>query len=40
MACAVAAIAAEGRSSMDDISCVGKSFPDFFGILEKAGDSD
>ncbi len=34
MAMAIAALAAKGGSRIDDIECVGKSFPKFFEILE------
>lgn len=34
MSMAVAALAAKGSSSMDDIACVGKSFPEFFKVLD------
>lgn len=35
MAMAIAAMAAKGRSSIDDIECVKKSFPGFFSTLDK-----
>ncbi|MDD5422146.1 MAG: 3-phosphoshikimate 1-carboxyvinyltransferase [Candidatus Omnitrophota bacterium] len=35
MAMAIAALAAKGSSVIDDTACVSKSFPDFFGMLEK-----
>ncbi len=34
MALAIAALASKGESSMDDIECVNKSFPEFFEVLE------
>ncbi len=34
MAMAIAALAADGESSIDDIDCVNKSFPDFFKMLD------
>ena len=34
MAMAIAALAAKGASRIDDIECAGKSFPEFFKILE------
>ncbi|HAJ57792.1 MAG TPA: 3-phosphoshikimate 1-carboxyvinyltransferase [Candidatus Omnitrophica bacterium] len=34
MSMVVAGLAAKGRSSLDDISCVTKSFPDFLGVLK------
>jgi 3-phosphoshikimate 1-carboxyvinyltransferase len=36
MASAIAALAAQGESAIDDIECVGKSFPEFFDVLELA----
>ena len=33
MAMAIAALASKGRSDIDDVSCVSKSFPGFFDIL-------
>lgn len=33
MSMVVAALAARGESTLDDISCVGKSFPDFLAVL-------
>ena len=35
MAISIAALAAEGESSMDDVECVNKSFPQFFTVLER-----
>ena len=35
MAMAVAALAADGESEIDDVGCVNKSFPEFFDILER-----
>lgn len=35
MAMSIAALAAEGESSMDDIECVNKSFPQFYAALER-----
>jgi 5-enolpyruvylshikimate-3-phosphate synthase len=35
MASAVAALAAEGTSVMEDPGCVSVSFPDFFVLLER-----
>ena len=34
MAISIAALAAEGESSIDDVECVSKSFPGFFNVLE------
>lgn len=34
MSMAIAALTAEGDSQIDDIGCVNKSFPEFFGILD------
>jgi 3-phosphoshikimate 1-carboxyvinyltransferase len=34
MSMAIAALAASGKSAIDDIGCVNKSFPGFFGTLE------
>lgn len=35
MAMAIAALAAKGESELDDVSCVSKSFPEFFDTLER-----
>jgi len=35
MSMAIAALAAKGRSTIDDTSCVSKSFPEFFELLER-----
>lgn len=35
MAMAIAALGAEGESTIDDIECINKSFPGFFDMLEK-----
>jgi 3-phosphoshikimate 1-carboxyvinyltransferase len=35
MAMSIAALTAEGESSIDDIGCVDKSFPQFFTVLER-----
>jgi 3-phosphoshikimate 1-carboxyvinyltransferase len=33
MSMIVAGLAAEGRTTIDDISCISKSFPDFIKVL-------